>query len=269
MNFSNISKAAVLNGLLLLTPTLCIAAEQKRDAPPKLEEIRTQKAIQPEPQISANVAPINSKNTGKILIYKPPLRRAPGGRVGGGTRDGGDAVPGVEVLAPDHVGLTVQEQPTLYWYLSSVTPLPIVFTVNDESAVKPLLEQKISAPTRPGIQRVRLSDYAVKLETGKRYRWFVTVVANPNGRSKDSLAGGFIERADSAALSAEMAGLNQEETFRVYAESGVWYDALSTVSQMIDASPDEPFLHAQRAALLEQVGLPEVAANDSRIASAQ
>ena len=45
----------------------------------------------------------------------------------------------------------------------------------------------------------------------------------------------------------------------IYAESGIWYDAIMAISELIEASPKDMNLRKQRAGLLEQVGLPEVA----------
>jgi hypothetical protein len=60
-----------------------------------------------------------------IVTYTPPKRGAPGGREGAGTR-GLQTLPILAVLTPkDHTGLTVQEQPVLYWYLSQETQHPV------------------------------------------------------------------------------------------------------------------------------------------------
>src|SRR4051794_27821202 len=40
-------------------------------------------------------------------VYQPPMRGAPSGRVGGGTRGAAGGMPTLDVLAPDHVGLTL------------------------------------------------------------------------------------------------------------------------------------------------------------------
>src|SRR5271168_697816 len=57
-------------------------------------------------------------STDAMPHYVPPMRGAPGGRTGGGSRGikGSDLT--IAVLAPDHVGLTAEDQPTLYWYAS-------------------------------------------------------------------------------------------------------------------------------------------------------
>jgi Flp pilus assembly protein TadD len=50
---------------------------------------------------------------------------------------------------------------------------------------------------------------------------------------------------------------------RIYAEEGVWYDAIDALSRAIEKSPNDAALREQRAALLEQVGL-QAAANYAR-----
>src|SRR6266446_3322162 len=82
------------------------------------------------------------QNTGAqpadAITYKPPRRGAPGGREGAGTRSLGGST--VAVLAPkDHTGLTAQEQPVLYWYLSQETRHPVEVILTDQQSVKPLL----------------------------------------------------------------------------------------------------------------------------------
>ena len=50
----------------------------------------------------------------------------------------------------------------------------------------------------------------------------------------------------------------------VYAESGLWYDALTAISDLLAAAPNEPVLRQVRGSLLEQIGLREIAEHDMR-----
>src|SRR6266702_2821118 len=95
-----------------------------------------------------------------VPVYTPPKRGAPGGRVGGGTR-GIQREVFVLVLAPDHSGFTTSEQPSLYWFISNSTSLPVELTVMDPQGVQPILETKVPAPVTAGVHRIRLSDYNV------------------------------------------------------------------------------------------------------------
>ena len=190
-------------------------------------------------------------------VYSPPSRGAPGGRIGGGTRGGGQNVFVLSVLAPDHSAFTTTEQPSLYWYISKPTSLPVELTVMDPQGIKPILETQLPSPTKAGIQRVRLADYNVHLAPGAAYRWFVAVVPDADRRSKDILAGGAIERVDlQEDVKAKVAKASEKELPFVYAQAGLWYDALKSISDLIDAAPQNQDLHNQRTALLKQVGLP-------------
>src|SRR5262245_26699165 len=95
--------------------------------------------------------------TAAVPVYKPPMRGAPGGRIGGGTRGSGREVFVLTVLAPDHSALTVSEQPSLFWFISSATALPIEVTLMDPRATKPVLEARLAAPVEPGVHRIRLA----------------------------------------------------------------------------------------------------------------
>ncbi len=46
---------------------------------------------------------------------------------------------------------------------------------------------------------------------------------------------------------------------QAYAEAGIWYDAIDVLSAQIGDQPSDSGLREQRAALLDQVGLPGAA----------
>lgn len=197
------------------------------------------------------------------FAYSPPMRGSTSkGRVGGGTRGTG-AGPAVtlEVLAPEHAGLTVSAQPTLYWFVSERIESDAELTIVDDTSVDPLLELKLTSPIEPGIHAVSLAEHGVKLKTGVPYQWFVAVVVDPSQRSYDVIAGGEIERvAQPSDLASQVQSAGTQGAPRVYAEAGIWYDALEKLSMQIGDRPGDAGLRQQRAALLDQVGLPGAAA---------
>jgi hypothetical protein len=209
----------------------------------------------------------------KLPLYKPPVHGSVARRIEAGTRGTEDAVPSLFVLAPDgHVGLTLQEQPSLYWYLSKDSKYPVEVTLIDSQGINPLIETELSPPLQAGVQRIRLVDYEVRLAPKERYQWSVALIPDPQNRSQDVLSSGFIERIESNALPAAnreqlklIKKANPTDKPRIYAEVGLWYDALSTLGDLIDTPPKgitPQELRQQRAALLEQVNLEEVAAYD-------
>ena len=199
-----------------------------------------------------------------VPVYKPPLRCAPGGRVGGGTRGTPRDLFVLSALAPDHSGLTVQEQPTLYWFISGPTSFPVELTVADPRVPKPLVETRLPTPVVAGVHSVRLADHGVRLSPGVQYRWFVAVVPDQGRRSRDILAGGTIERVDGPeGLRTQVSQASRERLPFVYAEAGLWYDALAAISELIERTPDNREHRRQRAALLAQVGLPQIEDTES------
>jgi hypothetical protein len=192
-------------------------------------------------------------------VYKPPVRGAPGGRVGGGTRGTARAVFVLSVLAPDHTGLTISEQPSLFWFISSTASSPVEVTVVDPQATKALVEIRLPGPVEAGLHSIHLADHGVRLAPGVAYRWYVAVVPDANRRTKDVLAGGAIERVEPPeGLRTRLAQAGKAATPSLYAEAGLWYDAIASISALIDAAPNDLALRRQRAALLAQVGLPEI-----------
>ena len=192
--------------------------------------------------------------------YKPPPRGAPTGRVGLGSRSI-HPPPQIWALAPDHTGLTTREQPRLYWYVAKPAAVRIEITAVRNQGMKVILDESVASPAAAGVQRLDLARYGIRLEPGIEYRWNVSFVGDPKQRSNSAA----IERiAASAALAKRVAAAPKAEHAAVYAGEGIWYDALASLGELIEQSPNDAALRMQRAALLQQVGLKEAAAGDAK-----
>jgi hypothetical protein len=242
-------------GFLISLP-LVVTAEENSAVPSSLaKEVKGQ---------SAQAGQIT-----KTLLYQPPRglgAPSAGRRVGGGTRGTNKSVPVLSVIAPGHTGLTVREQPDLYWFASEVVTNPVELTLTLEKGDAPLLEKPLPAPTRAGIQRVRLSDYGVKLIPGERYTWSIALVLDPKRRSKDIIAVGAIERVERTDMNPALltAAPTTDALYR-FAADGLWYDAVMAISEMIEKAPADLALRKHRADLLDQVDLLEVGSFDLTI----
>lgn len=197
------------------------------------------------------------------VVYTPPspsMMSKPGGRVGGSSRgsEAGDLT--LFVLAPeDHTGLTTQEQPLLYWYLSRPTSFSIMFTFITDQSDKPLVEKFLTVLPHLDLQRVRLADYGVRLLPGVHYQWSITLVVDPEHSSKNLLAGGAIEYLEpSLTFRTRLTQAAKRDMPRLYAAEGLWYDTVSTLADLLESSPHDVWLRRQRSSLLQQVELPEV-----------
>ncbi len=189
-------------------------------------------------------------------LYQPPQRGAPGGRVGGGTRGPSADLPLMWALVPDHVGLSAEVQPRLVWYLSKTTTYPLELTIIDETGVIPIIEKLLSSPTDPGIHIIRLADYDLKLEKGKTYQWSVSLISDPEHRSRDLIVGGMIQVGDvPVSLGENVRNANPVEATRLWGNAGFWYDAIGVISTNIQSNPSDAEMHHVRASLLEEVDL--------------
>lgn len=196
------------------------------------------------------------------FAYKPPLRGAPARRVGGATRGSSDTGLVLNVLAPEQTGLTTKAQPTLYWFASRPSTTTIELTVIAETAELPVLSKNLTE-SPGGVQSIDLAQLGVTLAPDTDYEWFVSVVSDTRQRSKDVTSGGTIRRVTAdPALLARIAATGEREVPRIYAEAGLWYDAVAALSRLIERNPADAELRSWRAALLDQIGLPTVAAHD-------
>lgn len=202
---------------------------------------------------------VTGSGSGGVTSYQLPTVGKPRRRIGGGRRGPGDPLPELWALVPDHVGLTTSPAPSLFWYISDDSRGYVVFelTLIDETSVAPLVDARVPAPTRGGLQRVNLADHGVSLSPGQEYQWSLALVVDPAQRSRDVVATGWIERvAESADLAAKLAGSEPGARASVYAGAGLWYDALAALADEESRRPGDPEPRRQRNALLAQVGLP-------------
>lgn len=206
-----------------------------------------------------------SEQPADLTIYVPPSRGSVETRAGGGTRAPG-RLPNVEALAPNHVGLTTHAGPVLAWFVSGAADAPVELTLTEPGRAEPLLERTVATRIEPGFHFASLEELGVHLEAGRDYEWSVALVADPKQRDRDVVSSAAIRRI-APTPELQQALRSGPEAYRALAQSGVWYDALATLSDAIALRPDDARLRRERAALLDQVGLTSAAAEDRAIAA--
>ncbi len=271
MSNINLLTWIIIAGYILLMPQSVFASDNQT----KAELLKIVLAIEKKSKMDNNTVSEKRKSgspdiklkTEEITspagmpAYRPPLRGAPVGRIAGGTRGIVDEYPSLLcVITPDDTALTVRDQPRLYWFLRKSTTHPIELTIIEDQAIYPLLERRLSAPAQPGIRTIRLADHGVHLRQGVVYKWYIAIIPDPNRRSKDILAWGAVKYIEiSDELKANLSRLDKAIASNIYAAAGIWYDAFADISALIEISPQDTTLRKKRDALLEQVGLLEIA----------
>jgi hypothetical protein len=169
------------------------------------------------------------------------------------------ALPRIELLAPEgHAGLTTSPTPTLYFFVSQPITWPIQFTISTPTRPDPLVEVNIPAPRQAGVYGLRTADYHVRLETGVLYTWSVSVILNPEARSRDIVASASLLRTTpDPTTEGALRGVSASQRAVLFAQAGLWYDAVAAAADI------EAFdRHAALDALMNEVGLVEPARYD-------
>jgi hypothetical protein len=191
--------------------------------------------------------PAPSSEEHPIVRYQPPDRGAPSNRIGAATR--GMSPHLVQALAPDHVGLTLREQPVLYWFNEARLGQGVQLVIRTAATDEAILDTTLRGPFDPGIHAVRLADFGTRLTLEAEYRWSVTPLDAPKAASVASIL------RIAKAKTEPARGNDPRSVTQRLAAAGIWYDALDASAQ---ASP------LLRAELLEQVGLKAAASASKR-----
>jgi hypothetical protein len=187
------------------------------------------------PLALATVMVIGGLPMAAIAQYNPPANLGlPGRREGGGTR--GNCLPGqapLVALMPDtNIGLTTAEEPTLFWYVppQSVETAEFIVLDAEDNIVH---ETTINLPESGGVIGVPIPmmDGASSLVLDENYHWYFSLLCNPDDRSADIFTEGWIRRVTAdPALVDQLATANDSDRSTIYAQAGIWYDALATLA---------------------------------------
>ena len=239
------SRRAVLGALLVLL-VASPGAAQREDAVPADTELRAPSGTQSQQEAAQR----SREERAKPLVYKPPRRGSPQGKVAGASRKASAALPHPLALAPDHVAWTQNASPSLFWHIDGPVPetARIVFTLIVADGIEPLVERALPLPTDAGIQRIRLADFGVRLQPEVDYAWSVSLLTGDD-RSADVVSERSLRLVGDEVLGGRPASA------RVFAELGLWYDAFEALSDALDDTPSDAELRAQRDSLLRQAGL--------------
>ena len=176
-------------------------------------------------------------------------------------RSGQDAV-ALFALVPHHLGLTIQEQPTLYWYLSKPMPHPLhlTLTVHNSGRGEPVLETVLEVVPREGIHSVSLQELNIRLDLHTEYRWCVKLAVDKRHPAGNVMAKGRILRTvPHENLLDKLRNAEPEHVTAIYSEAGFWYDALASISDLSGPGAKDTITHKKEKLIQEHVDLMEIA----------
>lgn len=225
-----------------------------------------------------------SQATSSRIRFVPPVTKNPRQSQGAGSRGCAEETLGqnlVTLLIPsqDYIGQTISSHPTFSWYLSQPVEVPIQFTLVEDKrggGGKTIWEKKIDSPQQ-GMIHVEIPKDRPELVPGKTYRWTVTLVCNSVQPSANRYLISYIERVPiTAALEQKLSatglnrnslpktipsgsGLEIRDRASLYAELGLWYDAVAALTTALKQHPKDSLVQEDLLSLFNQVGLGDVA----------
>ncbi|GAB4201732.1 MAG: hypothetical protein Fur006_54520 [Coleofasciculaceae cyanobacterium] len=160
-------------------------------------------------------------------------------------------------------GLTSNEHPRFWFYVpyESNSVRAIEFVLQDDRD-ETLYRTSVSIPSKVGIVGVQVPTTANPLEPNRQYHWFFKVRAacDPNQPETLEYVEGWVQRMSlDATLRDRISQASPQQRAALYAEKGIWHEALTTLSQLRRANPNDGAIAKDWTDLLKAVGLENLA----------
>jgi hypothetical protein len=159
------------------------------------------------------------------------------------------------------IGRTVSDYPTFFFYLPQTDAELAEFILEDQSGNQ-IYRQDLPIKNVSGVIGVSIpaNTNVPPLEVGKNYTWVFSLVCDPQDRSSDLLETGIVRRVElSAEILRELENADPRQKTFIYAENGIWQDALGTLAAARRANPNDPVFQTDWESLLESVTLGAIA----------
>ena len=199
------------------------------------------------PKTFANEGKKHEVNT-TVLFQPPPGETPPEDTEGGGSRDDNNSCDRgiadrgtksagdrstLSAIAPiNYNGLTTVSHPTFWIDLPETSAQQAILLIKEGSnsnwhQLATHSQQPIDVEGKAGIVGIKLAQDAPALEIGKNYQWVVTLVCSDRPNPNDPLVSAGIKRVDESQITMNVpTTLTQLDRASLYAEKGIWYDAL-------------------------------------------
>jgi hypothetical protein len=171
--------------------------------------------------------------------------------------------------------LTTQEYPTFWFYIpyTSEDVTSGEFSLQDSQGLEEYWSITFELPENssqatPGIVSIKLPETVEPLETNRQYQWFLdlncpTPDTISDERNTAASTYGVVERRTPSEVNSDLeaqlnAATHPLEMAVIYAENGIWFDALTQFAQVRLDYPDSESLNQEWRRLLTSVGFGNI-----------
>jgi hypothetical protein len=193
--------------------------------------------------------------------FNPPKRGAPSTTAGGATRGGCNTQRKqiIPLLPKEKLGLTIAERPSLFWAVSRLAANTAQLTILSDNESRVVYETTLSIPKTSGIMQFTLPQDAPALKAGKQYHWILSINCKADESGNEMSVDGWIERIEpTPELAKALKTADPRQQVKLYAEAGIWHEALTTLATLRLSQPKDFRLSSSWRELLRSVGLSSV-----------
>lgn len=209
----------------------------------------------------------------EIAQYRPPRGLGTPPSVGGGTRGGrcdGDhdperTPPMLTLLMPNlssepkNFGATGSESPDFLVYIPQTVARQAEFVLKDEED-NDIYRTTFDISGEEAIATLNLPPDEIKLQSGLNYSWYFSLICNPQNFSKNVETQGWTQRVEfNPNLMTRLEATDPITRSQLYAENGIWHEAIALLAQLRQEQPTDPILAQRWQNLLESANLLEIA----------
>ncbi|AFZ58024.1 DUF928 domain-containing protein [Anabaena cylindrica FACHB-243] len=196
--------------------------------------------------------------------FKPPVDNQPNPPTIGAATRTSSCIKDKRVITPllptNQLGLTFNQHPTFYW---SVPPTPVKtaeFTILAPGDEQIIYKTTLTLPDQPGITSFTLPTNAPALQINTTYRWYLTLICDAEESSNNPYVEGFVKRTQpDLTLSNSLAKSDLHQIPTIYAEAGIWHEALTSLVQLRCTQPNDLTVKRNWRKFLDSVELINIA----------
>jgi hypothetical protein len=149
------------------------------------------------------------------------------------------------------VETTTSNRPAFFFYLAPPLSGVAMFELRNPDN-ETIHSVRFVVPEEPVVLGIQLPEDVPELELGQQYDWFLTVTDT----SIDQRVSGVIQRIDpEPELAQQLVSSEVSDRPAIYAESGIWYDTMTSLAVLLYESPEDETLQENWASLLASVEL--------------
>lgn len=168
----------------------------------------------------------------------------------------------IPLLPKNKIGRTVSEYPEFFFYLPQSEAKVAEFVLQDDKG-KQIYQTTLNINNSSGVIGISIptNKNVSPLQIGKNYSWSIALICDDQDRSADVFQRGIVRRVEvSADIRSQLQKAEPRLKAVIYAQTGIWQDALSTLIAARRANPNDADLAADWKILLDSVNLGKIAA---------